>query len=93
MSRSEPPRPRHWGMKGDVKQSQEPLLAAAKDKDPQVRAAVIEALAGMKSPKIEEIFISALKDEDPNVRLSAARGTGGDQVSQGHQTLVSRLER
>ena len=76
MSKSEPPRPRHWEAQGDVKLSQEPLLAAAQDKNPQVRAAVIFALAGMKSPKIEGIFIGALKERGPPGPVECGKRTG-----------------
>ena len=83
---------RALGLQGDLKLSQAPLLAAAKDKNPQVRAVVIEALAGMKSPKIEGIYISALKDEDPNVRLSAANALAEIKSPKAMKPLVAALK-
>ena len=83
---------RALGLIGDPKLSQAPLLAAAKDKDPQVRAAVISALTGMKSPKIEGIFINALKDEDPIVRLSAAEALAEIKSPNAVKPLMAALE-
>ena len=57
-----------------------------------MRAAVIYALAGMKSPKIEGIFISALKDEDPHVRLSAANALSEIKSPKAIKPLLAALK-
>ena len=53
---------------------QEALIAAAKDKSPDVRRRVIRALAEIRDSRALDTFMQALKDEDASVRRSAAAG-------------------
>ena len=54
----------------------EPLIAALKDKDSDVRYAAAKALGEIKDPRAVEPLIAALGDESSGVRLAAAKSLG-----------------
>ena len=54
----------------------EPLIAALKDKDSDVRYAAAKALGEIKDPRAVEPLIAALKDESSSVRRAAAEALG-----------------
>ncbi|MDH3211703.1 MAG: HEAT repeat domain-containing protein [Myxococcales bacterium] len=59
------------------------LLGATASDDPDVRKLVVDTLAAIADPRIEEPLLRLLDDPDPNVRAAAAEGlgvVGGDAV-------------
>jgi len=66
-----------WGVYDDSR-AVEPLIAALKDKDSEVRsgAAWLLGVGARLDPSAVEPLITALKDLDPSVRWSAARSLG-----------------
>ena len=67
------------------------LLELAKDKEPAVRCAAIEALATFKEPQVVDLAIGSLEDSVWQVRASAAVALGQVRAKRSVDPLIQML--
>jgi aminopeptidase N len=90
-----------WGMRfedaaalqdatGDAVKSA--LLAAAKDKNPRVRARAIQSLRARKDPALAAVYQEALGDESYGVIRAAAEALGQTKDPAGYDALVKLVD-
>jgi len=90
-----------WGMRfedaaalqdatGDAVKSA--LLAAAKDKNPRVRARAIQSLRARKDPALVAVYQEALGDESYGVIRAAAEALGQTKDQTGYDALVKLVD-
>jgi HEAT repeat protein len=70
----------------------EPLVAALKDGDKDVRNRAASALGQTKAPRAVEPLVARLKDDQESVRVSAARSLGEIKGSQAVEPLIVTLK-
>ncbi|NQU24149.1 MAG: HEAT repeat domain-containing protein [Candidatus Nealsonbacteria bacterium] len=70
----------------------EPLVAALKDDQADVREAAAEGLGRLRDPRAADVLIAALKDKDPDVRESAAGAMGAVRNEKTLPALIAAMQ-
>ena len=70
----------------------EPLIAALKDDNPDVRAMAAKTLGDIKNPRAVEPLISVLKDEDRDVRKNAVKALRWIKDPRAVEPLIAALK-
>jgi hypothetical protein len=75
-----------------VVRSVEPLIAALKDKERDVRLAAVQALGQIQDPRSVEPLITALQDGDPDIRIMAIQSLGQIQDPRAVEPLIDAIQ-